>query len=557
MLPGTSPCGRTNVRIKGWMGRADQSTKVRAMFVTPRQVADIVRRHPEIARARLVVEGEAGNDRMTLQVRGRGAARRTWREAIVASIRDVTKLRGEVELVAPGSLPNDGKVIEDLRKYGHEIRAARRCCSHPAAALAQPLPVLQFDPPQGFTGSLGKDPSAHVSMKGDATVNIVSVSPPERSVRRAVPPYAACASSLVQDSQEAQLAGQVEIQKLAVPGAEAAMFARFAENRFGATRYRLRVAIYSAGAVALVDYNANGPEAYQRNWPAVAAVLDSLKVDERRRAPRRRQTALRAPVHRGLYLASTRRFVMRIGGPPGSGDWEIATRFYLLSADGRFHRGYGLPSVPGGDVRTFDYAKSRARGRGQHRHLHAQRRAPGAAQSNRRYRRRHRRRRRADDRQHDFQEGRAEALALARRRRPAGCRRGASRRCAAPPRSLRKALTKSTASAPQNTSPSMTKLGTPNTPRAAASSVFLRRASFTSHRAWRDRRSSSAHSAAKPSGRRRRRRSSTGARRCADRVGAEQPAASARRRCGSGLKGCAAGKRNGMPSSRAHQVHQR
>jgi phenylacetate-CoA ligase len=117
VLPGTSPCGRTNVRIKGWMGRADQSTKVRAMFVTPRQIADIVRRHPEIARARLVVEGEAGNDRMTLRCEVSQKAEDLG-EAIVASIRDVTKLRGEVELVALGSLPNDGKVIEDLRKYG-------------------------------------------------------------------------------------------------------------------------------------------------------------------------------------------------------------------------------------------------------------------------------------------------------------------------------------------------------------------------------------------------------------------------------------------------------
>ena len=117
VLPGASPCGRTNVRIKGWMGRADQSTKVRAMFVTPAQVSEVTRRHPEVLRARLVVEGEAGNDRMTLKCEARdrpaGLA-----EAIVASIRDVTKLRGEVELVPPGSLPNDGKVIEDQRKYG-------------------------------------------------------------------------------------------------------------------------------------------------------------------------------------------------------------------------------------------------------------------------------------------------------------------------------------------------------------------------------------------------------------------------------------------------------
>ena len=116
MLPGASPCGRTNVRIKGWMGRADQSTKVRAMFVTPRQVAEIARRHPQIAKARLVVEGDAGNDRMTLrcEVSDRSSA---LSEAIVSSIREITQLRGEVALVAPGSLPNDGKVIEDLRKY--------------------------------------------------------------------------------------------------------------------------------------------------------------------------------------------------------------------------------------------------------------------------------------------------------------------------------------------------------------------------------------------------------------------------------------------------------
>ena len=116
VLAGTSPCGRTNVRIKGWMGRADQSTKVRAMFVTPRQVADVLRRHPEVRRARLVVDTEAGNDRMTLvcevAARPPGLA-----EALVASMREVTKLRGEVELVAPDTLPNDGKVIEDKRKY--------------------------------------------------------------------------------------------------------------------------------------------------------------------------------------------------------------------------------------------------------------------------------------------------------------------------------------------------------------------------------------------------------------------------------------------------------
>ena len=116
ILPGVSPCGRTNTRIKGWMGRADQSTKVRAMFVTPSLVGEVLRRHKEVLKARLVVEGETGNDRMTLkcEVRERPAG---LAEALVASMRDVMKLRGEVELVAPGDLPNDGKVIDDTRKY--------------------------------------------------------------------------------------------------------------------------------------------------------------------------------------------------------------------------------------------------------------------------------------------------------------------------------------------------------------------------------------------------------------------------------------------------------
>ena len=116
LLPGASPCGRSNMRIKGWMGRADQTTKVKGMFVHPSQVADIVRRHPEILRARLVVDSVAGADRMTLhvEVRDNGS---TSAEAIVASMREITKLRGEVSFHAPGELANDGKVIDDTRTY--------------------------------------------------------------------------------------------------------------------------------------------------------------------------------------------------------------------------------------------------------------------------------------------------------------------------------------------------------------------------------------------------------------------------------------------------------
>ena len=116
VMPGPCPTGRTNRRIRGWLGRADQTAKVRGMFVHPSQVAEIVRRHPEIGRARLVIEGEMANDRMTLKAEVAAAADRLA-AAVAATIRDVTKLRGDVDLVAPGSLPNDGKVIDDARKY--------------------------------------------------------------------------------------------------------------------------------------------------------------------------------------------------------------------------------------------------------------------------------------------------------------------------------------------------------------------------------------------------------------------------------------------------------
>jgi phenylacetate-CoA ligase len=115
-LPGLPACGRTNLRLKGWMGRADQTTKVKGMFVHPSQVADIVRRHPEITKARLVVANPDGNDRMILHVEIAGD-RSANADAIVAAIRDVTKLRGEVMFRKPGELPNDGKIIDDTRKF--------------------------------------------------------------------------------------------------------------------------------------------------------------------------------------------------------------------------------------------------------------------------------------------------------------------------------------------------------------------------------------------------------------------------------------------------------
>jgi phenylacetate-coenzyme A ligase PaaK-like adenylate-forming protein len=117
VMAGASPCGRTNTRIKGWMGRADQTTKVKGMFVRPEQVAEISKRHPELARVRLVVSREAEQDAMTLNVESTNADAGVA-NAIAETLQAVTKLKGAVKLVAPGSLPNDGKVIADERPVG-------------------------------------------------------------------------------------------------------------------------------------------------------------------------------------------------------------------------------------------------------------------------------------------------------------------------------------------------------------------------------------------------------------------------------------------------------
>jgi phenylacetate-CoA ligase len=116
MMPGASPCGRTNRRIRGWLGRADQATKVRGMFVHPGQIAQVVRRFPEVVRARLVVSGTTGADLMTLKVETQ-SPEAILQQRLQEVVRDVTKLRAVVELVAVGTLPNDGKVIEDIRTY--------------------------------------------------------------------------------------------------------------------------------------------------------------------------------------------------------------------------------------------------------------------------------------------------------------------------------------------------------------------------------------------------------------------------------------------------------
>ncbi|MEI8401224.1 MAG: AMP-binding protein [Alcaligenaceae bacterium] len=116
ILPGISPCGRTNTRIRGWLGRADQTTKVRGLFVHPGQLAEVARRHPVVARVRLVISGTTGADVMQLKVEA-GETDQALIQSLTNTVRELTKLRADVEIVAVGSLPNDGKVIDDVRTY--------------------------------------------------------------------------------------------------------------------------------------------------------------------------------------------------------------------------------------------------------------------------------------------------------------------------------------------------------------------------------------------------------------------------------------------------------
>ncbi len=113
VMEGTSPCGRTNMRIKGWMGRADQTTKIKGMFVRPEQVAALVARHDGIGRARVIASREGESDVMTVRIEATGGEA----DHYAGAVSEVLKLKGRIEIVPPGSLPNDGKVIEDLRSY--------------------------------------------------------------------------------------------------------------------------------------------------------------------------------------------------------------------------------------------------------------------------------------------------------------------------------------------------------------------------------------------------------------------------------------------------------
>ena len=170
ILAGPCPTGRSNTRIKGWLGRADQTAKVRGMFVHAAQVAELAKRHPEVQRARLVVEGEMANDRMTLHAEVAGTAE-GLAAALAGGVRELTKLRCEVRLVAPGTLPNDGRVIEDARQGGLHVGLQR--------GLLDLEDGVQGD--QVADGALGQI-TAHITQISDMNIQVATATEEQNSV---------------------------------------------------------------------------------------------------------------------------------------------------------------------------------------------------------------------------------------------------------------------------------------------------------------------------------------------------------------------------------------
>lgn len=236
-------------------------------------------------------------------------------------------------------------------------------CLSASIVLAQPLPALNFNPKiPGFQGGSGEPSSwlaentypgavlyvyAFRSFSGDFAVQF------RQTLLR---------EFIQKDLQELRLAASPSIGAMQVPGADAALYARFVEDYWGTPRHRLRVAVLATKAVAIVDYVAHDADSFQHSINGVTEMLKSMSVGAQQvaKSPTAQQTAA-AKSLAGLYLGSALQFVPSpvLGAPTGSGSWMPGTRFYLLSSDGKVHRGYGLPKAPGGDIRRFDFEKAK------------------------------------------------------------------------------------------------------------------------------------------------------------------------------------------------------
>lgn len=232
-----------------------------------------------------------------------------------------------------------------------------------ATAVGQALPVLNLDPKiPGFSGGSG-EPSSWTADNAypGATLLVYRFRPFSGDFAGRF--RQTLLRDLVNDLQQTRVAGAPVIEPATIPGADAAFTAKFIEDYYGVARYHFRLAILASGAVAVLDYSAQGEESFQRHFGGVAQMLKTLSVTTGQvaKVPGPQQTAA-AKRLAGLYLGSAMRFVSSpvLGASPGSGSWMASTRFYLLSADGKVYRGYGVPKAPGGDINRFDFEKARA-----------------------------------------------------------------------------------------------------------------------------------------------------------------------------------------------------
>jgi hypothetical protein len=222
--------------------------------------------------------------------------------------------------------------------------------SLPAVPAAQP--ALSYDPPAGWKRGPYSSPAVYTAPANDAEIHIYGFQRYDGDARQRLRQTRLFELIGIEHREEGPLeppqAGEVTVQ-----GAGAVPYVTFAERRNGVVRFHFRVAIPAPGAVALVDYHALTPEAWKREIPTVDRLFASMRVGD---APAQAARPAAAQGASGLYLATVRRMVFR---PTGGADWTTSTEYYLLSPDGKAHRGHGLPEVPGGDLRRFDYEKAR------------------------------------------------------------------------------------------------------------------------------------------------------------------------------------------------------
>jgi hypothetical protein len=232
------------------------------------------------------------------------------------------------------------------------IRAAALLLAVALPAAAQP--ELSYDPPAGWKRGPYNSPAVFTASDGQAELHVYGFQRYDGDVRARLRQTRLFELIGIEHREQGPLEPPKEGQ-LTVQGAGAVPYVTFAEQRNGVVRYHLRVAIPAPGAVALVDFHALTIDAWKRELAAVDKVFNSMRVGEPAK-PATPAAARPAQGASGLYLATVRRMVFRA---TGGSEWTTSTEFYLLSPDGKVYRGHGLPEVPGGDLRRFDYEKAR------------------------------------------------------------------------------------------------------------------------------------------------------------------------------------------------------